>query len=145
RQPMNPELVNMNAVVESAWEDVRPVPGRQIELKVNQLPDVRGDRVLLEQIWTQLIENAVKFTAPRKKAVIEINGKVEPDRIVYSIKDNGVGFNMKSAGKLFGVFQRMHTEQEFEGSGIGLAIVQRLVRRHSGEAWTEAEPEQGAT
>lgn len=144
RQEMNPAPVDMKEAVQTAWQDLQPGSTRKINLKVNPLPDGVGDPVLVLQIWTQLLDNAIKFTTPKEKATIEISGKSEADRNVYCIKDNGVGFNMKSAGKLFGVFQRMHTDEEFEGSGIGLAIVQRLVRRHSGEVWTEATLNEGA-
>jgi light-regulated signal transduction histidine kinase (bacteriophytochrome) len=109
------------------------------------LPNASGDAALLRLVWLHLVGNAIKFTAPKKSAVIEITGTTEPERIVYCVRDNGVGFNMKAAGKLFGVFQRLHSEEEFQGSGMGLAIVQRLVRRHSGEVWGEAEKDQGAT
>ncbi len=145
RQEMKPTCVEMKELVSSVWEELTPNCGsRKIQLKLKTLPDAWGDSSLLRQIWTHLLQNAVKFTGPKEQATIEISAKVEPARVVYLIKDNGVGFDMKSADKLFGVFQRLHTEEEFMGSGIGLAIVQRLVRRHSGEIWTQAKTGEGA-
>jgi light-regulated signal transduction histidine kinase (bacteriophytochrome) len=145
RQEMKPSPVDMCELVESVWHELQPAgAARQIDFKVHPLPEGWGDLALLREIWTSLIGNAVKFTALKENAAIEISGQEESDRIVYCIKDNGVGFNMKSAGKLFGVFQRLHTEEEFNGSGMGLAIAQRLVRRHSGEIWAEAKKDEGA-
>lgn len=145
RQEMTAARVNMHELATSVWQEIQPQgTGRKIDFKLNSLPDGWGDSVLLHQIWANLLENAIKFTAPRNPAVIEISGTTEPDRVVYSIKDNGVGFDMKSAGKLFGVFQRLHSEEEFNGSGMGLAIAQRLVRRHSGEIWADAKKDKGA-
>ncbi len=144
RQETNFSRVNMREIVDSVWEELRP-RSRKIDLVIKSLPDGWGDTILLQQIWKQLLGNAVKFTASKDQAAIEISGKKEPSRMVYCVKDNGVGFNMNSASKLFGVFQRLHTPEEFEGNGIGLAIVQRLVRRQSGEVWTEAKPGEGAS
>ncbi|MEO6035890.1 MAG: ATP-binding protein [Verrucomicrobiota bacterium] len=146
RQEMNPARVDMGKAVQSAWEELRPDPGvRKVELNIDPLPDSWGDPALVQQVLKQLLGNAIKFTAPKTKAVIEVNGTKEPDRVVYRIKDNGVGFQMKSVSKLFGVFQRLHMPEEFDGNGIGLAIVQRLIRRQSGEVWAEAEADVGAT
>ena len=146
RQEVSPSLLRMQPAVDSVWAELRPAPtARTIELKVGSLPDGWGDPALVPQVWRRLLENAVKFTAPRAKAIIEISGTTEPGRVIYRIKDNGVGFEMKSASKLFGVFQRLHSAEKFDGNGIGLAIVQRLVRKNSGEAWAEARPGVGAT
>lgn len=146
RHEMQPSLLKMKSVVDSVWEELRQSPAsRALELKVGPIPDGWGDPALVQQVWRRLLENAVKFTAPRVKAIIEISGTTEPGRVVYRIKDNGVGFDLKSVSKLFGVFQRLHSAEKFDGNGIGLAIVQRLVRRNSGEAWAEAEPGVGAT
>jgi light-regulated signal transduction histidine kinase (bacteriophytochrome) len=145
RQEMNLAPVDMRELVTSVWDELKSkFPSRQIDLKIGQLPNVSGDAALLRHVWGNLLSNAIKFTASRTPAKIEISGKEEPDQVVYCIKDNGVGFDMRAAKKLFGVFQRLHTEEEFAGSGTGLAIVQRLVRRHAGEVWVDAKIDEGA-
>ena len=99
---------------------------------------------MIRQVWVNLISNAIKYTRPRKTAVVEIGGRVEGVERLYYVKDNGVGFDMKYVDKLFGVFQRLHGETEFEGTGVGLAIVQRVIHRHGGRIWAEAVPNEGA-
>lgn len=146
RQEMRPSRVDMRALVDSVWHELHSkTKDRVIDLSVEPLPEAWGDASLLRVVWQNLIANAVKFTAPRKKAVIEISATDGPEQTIYRIKDNGVGFNMKVVGKLFGVFQRLHSDSEFDGSGMGLAVVQRLVRRHSGEVGAEGEKDKGAT
>jgi two-component system sensor kinase len=146
RQEMKCTQVDMRALATSVWGELKAKSAeRQIDFKIDSLPNAWGDAALLRQIWTNLIGNALKFTSPRECAKIEIIGKTETDQPVYCVKDNGVGFDMKFSAKLFGVFQRLHTDEEFKGNGIGLAIVQRLVRRHSGEVWADAKLNEGAT
>jgi light-regulated signal transduction histidine kinase (bacteriophytochrome) len=145
RQEMKPARINMSELVESTWQELQDKSSaRKIDFIVHALPEGWGDAALLRRVWTNLISNAIKFTVFKEKAVIEISGETEPERVVYCIKDNGVGFNPSAATKLFGVFQRLHTEEEFHGSGMGLAIAQRLVRRHSGEIWGDAKKGEGA-
>jgi light-regulated signal transduction histidine kinase (bacteriophytochrome) len=112
---------------------------------VADLPLIHGDPGLLKQVFANLLSNSVKYTRPRKKAVIEIGLRVMNDEPVIYVRDNGVGFNMKYANKLFGVFQRLHRAEEFEGTGVGLAIVERVIRRHGGHIWAESELDKGAT
>jgi light-regulated signal transduction histidine kinase (bacteriophytochrome) len=120
--------------------------GRSIEWKVDALPDVRGDPAMLRIVLTNLLGNAVKYTRPRTSALIEIGQSAgQPGEVVLFVKDNGVGFEMQYADKLFGVFQRLHRSEEFEGTGIGLATVRRIVHRHGGRAWAEASVDAGAT
>jgi light-regulated signal transduction histidine kinase (bacteriophytochrome) len=119
-------------------------PGRKIDFRAGPLPRVRGDAPTLRQVFVNLIENAVKFTGKKDTAVIEI-GCVSGEREnEFYVKDNGVGFDMKYAGKLFGVFQRLHSVSEFEGTGVGLAIVGRIISRHGGRVWAESKPGEGA-
>jgi signal transduction histidine kinase len=119
--------------------------GRVIEWKIGELPSVECDPGLVKQVFFNLLSNAVKFTRPRAVAKIDVeatNGNGQP---VISVRDNGVGFSMKNAGRLFGVFQRLHRQEDFEGTGAGLAIIQRIVHKHGGEVWAEAELNRGAT
>jgi PAS domain S-box-containing protein len=118
---------------------------RNIEWHIATLPQVNGDKALLHLVWTNLLSNAVKFTRTREKAIIEVNFLNENNAFIFSIHDNGVGFDMQYAHKLFGVFQRLHPTDEFEGTGIGLANVQHIILRHGGRTWAEAEPDKGAT
>ena len=119
--------------------------GRDIEWRVGELPTVEGDPGLLKQVFANLLSNSVKYTRPREHALIEIGLRVMNDESVIYIRDNGVGFNMKYADKLFGVFQRLHRAEEFEGTGVGLAIVERVIKRHGGHIWAESELDKGAT
>ena len=109
------------------------------------LPDCMGDESLLRQVLINLIGNAAKFTRHRQHPRIEIGTRASDGEIHYFVRDNGAGFDMRQAGKLFGVFQRLHSARDFEGTGIGLSIVQRIVGRHGGRVWAESEVDQGAT
>lgn len=145
RKPLNKQWLDVGEIVGQALqtlEDGRQ--GRDIELKVGELGKCQGDAILLQQVWVNLLTNALKFTRGCHPAVIEVGKIDETDRTVYFIRDNGVGFNMAYADKLFGVFQRLHRSEEFEGTGVGLAIVKRIIRRHGGDIWAEAEVGKGA-
>ncbi len=124
---------------------IKLADGRPIELTVGAMPSCHGDPALLEHVWTNLLANAIKFTAGRLPAVIVAGADDVDGRTVYFVRDNGVGFDMAHAGKLFGVFQRLHAAHEFEGTGVGLATVQRICNRHGGTAWAEAALDKGAT
>ena len=119
--------------------------GRNVEINVSELPDVLGDQDLIKQVWVNLISNALKYTKNKEKAIINISSKRKNDKIIFRIEDNGAGFDMKYADKLFGVFQRLHKAREFEGIGIGLANVNRIVVRHGGTCHAQGEVDKGAT
>lgn len=117
----------------------------QVDFRVSDLPMCQGDYLLIRQVWRNLLANAVKYSSPREQPVISIDATREGDDVVYRVQDNGVGFDMQYASKLFGVFQRLHSSKDFEGTGVGLAIAQQIVRRHGGRIWAASEPKQGAT
>jgi light-regulated signal transduction histidine kinase (bacteriophytochrome) len=138
--------VDLNALVSDARRQcAREAGDREIAWKVGELPRVRGDRTMLRTALVHLLSNAVKFTAKRSAAIIEIGAsRKETGEIVLFVRDNGAGFDMRYVGKLFGMFQRLHREDEFMGTGAGLAIVQRIIRRHGGRVWAESESGGGA-
>jgi PAS domain S-box-containing protein len=140
-------LVNLEQLVREALTEVRQeADGRNIVWNIGALPDFYGDRSMLRLVFVNLLSNAVKFTRTRAEAKIEIGcGEAGGDEVVVFVRDNGVGFDMKYVNKLFGVFQRLHATQTFEGTGIGLATVQRIVQRHGGKVWAEGLVDEGAT
>lgn len=146
RQPLTHISVNIRELVEAEIALIKsqtPID-YQIEFTIGDLPSVEGDPVLLRQVFANLIDNAVKFSCDRQPARIEI-GTLPGDSTTIYVKDNGVGFQMEYAEQMFGAFQRLHSQKEFKGTGIGLAIVQRIVHRHGGSIWAESEPQQGTT
>lgn len=147
RQPLTKQPVDMEALVRSVLQELLPRgQERQVELVNGNLPAADGDPALLRQVWTNLLSNAIKYTSHTNQPRIEIGARAEASQgNVYFVRDNGAGFDMKYADKLFGVFQRLHRADEFEGTGIGLAIVQRVVHRHGGRVWAEAQLNEGAT
>lgn len=146
RASLKSTAIDMAELVRAIWDDLMEVNReRTLELQVTEILPAYGDPALVRQVLFNLISNAVKFTKNRKPGIVKISSYPEADKIVYSIKDNGAGFSMEYYHKLFGVFQRLHSDAEFEGTGIGLAIVQCIVKRHGGEAWAEGEPDKGAT
>ncbi len=146
RQSLNRQSVNTERLVQNVIDDLAPQrEGRLIEIKVTILPGCRGDPALIKQVWVNLISNAVKYTRGREPALIDIGCDQVDGETVYRVGDNGTGFDMQYADKLFGVFQRLHRSDEFEGTGVGLAIVQRIVHRHGGRVWAEAKEGRGAT
>jgi light-regulated signal transduction histidine kinase (bacteriophytochrome) len=138
--------IDMDNLFREVWEELRTInPERLMTLKIDRLPPSQGDRALIKQVITNLLSNAVKFTGRRDPAIIEVCGQAKENETVYAIKDNGVGFDMQFADRLFTVFQRLHSKDDFEGTGVGLAIVQRIILRHGGRVWAEGEVDKGAT
>jgi len=145
RQPLNRREVNMTKLVQNVIDDLAPErESRQIDIRTGALPDCWGDPALLKQVWVNLLSNAVKYTRGRENALVETGCKSSNGEDIYYVRDNGAGFDMKYAHKLFGVFQRLHRAEDFEGTGVGLAIVQRVVHRHGGRVWADAEKDKGA-
>ena len=146
RIPMTKQEIDTNKQVRTVLEGLSAQrEGRQIKIHIGDLPACQGSPAMLDQVWVNLLSNALKYTRRCEEAVIEIGCKRENDEDVYYVRDNGVGFDMQYAHKLFGVFQRLHRADEFEGTGVGLAIVQRIIRRHGGRIWTDAALNRGAT
>ena len=145
RAHLSPQEINMHGLVEDVWKELRTGnPERNMELKLGSIPQACGDMALLRQVISNLLGNAVKFTRNRECAIIEVNGSNSGAFLTYCIKDNGAGFDMRHYEKLFGVFRRLHSESEFEGTGIGLAIVKKIIEKHGGEVWAESKPGEGA-
>ncbi len=146
RNPLKKRRVDLRGLVVQVIEELHAEAGeREIKWQIGDLAPCQADPALLKQVYANLIGNALKYTRPRPVPVIEIGSRMLRGQTVYFVRDNGVGFDMKYAGNLFGVFQRLHSEADFEGTGIGLAIVQRIVNRHGGRIWAESEVDQGAT
>ncbi len=146
RQPIVNVTVNMTSLAQDVSTEQTESPGvGRVTFDISPLPDVRGDRVLLRQVWVNLISNAVKYSSKTANPRVQVWAVREAGRIVYHVRDNGVGFDMAYADKLFGVFQRLHRSDEFPGSGVGLAIVMRIVQRHGGTVWADARLGEGAT
>jgi PAS domain S-box-containing protein len=145
RKHISLTLLDMDALVRDVWKEMQNMnPGRNMVLTVNNIPPGYGDRALIKQLYINLLSNAVKFTKNRDTAHIEAGGYSDGNEVVYYVRDNGVGFDMQYYDKLFGVFQRLHSADDFEGTGVGLAIVERIVHRHGGRVWAEGKIDQGA-
>jgi light-regulated signal transduction histidine kinase (bacteriophytochrome) len=137
---------DMTALVENALHELAPtMAGRSIEMKVGSLPHVHGDPQMLQRVWVNLLDNAIKFAGKKPQALIEVDARVEGKETAFFVKDNGAGFDMRYVDKLFGVFQRLHGQEQFSGTGIGLAIIKRIIARHGGRVWAEGRVDEGAT
>lgn len=145
RKELSLQVAGLRSIIDGVIESLKSDVGdRQVEWKIGDLPYVECDTTLIQQVFQNLLSNALKFTRPRAKAVIEIGQEQRDGSPVVYVRDNGVGFSMKYADKLFGVFQRLHRAEDFEGTGVGLATVQRIVQKHGGRIWAEAELDKGA-
>jgi PAS domain S-box-containing protein len=146
RQPMTAARVDMADLVTRCWRTIREErPEEPVELDLGPLPDAEGDAELLNQVWMNLLDNAVKFSRGRPNARVEVSAREQPGEVVYRIHDNGAGFDARYADKLFQAFQRLHRDDEFPGIGIGLTVVHRIVLRHGGRVWATGAPGEGAT
>lgn len=145
RQEIWIEEIDMDSLAREVSAELNAEsPGRTLEFRIRPLPPAKGDRVMMRRVWDNLISNAVKFAKNKEIAVIEIGAKTGKGETSYYVKDNGAGFDMRQAGRLFGMFQRLHGSDEFGGTGVGLAIVQRIIQRHGGRVWAEGETGKGA-
>lgn len=146
RQPLELQSIALNQIVEHVVEGLRSeAAGRQVDWKIGALSSIECDRALMEQVFANLLGNSLKYTRGRPAATIEVGESTQEGQPVIFVRDNGAGFDMKYAGKLFGAFQRLHSEEQFEGTGIGLATVQRIIQRHGGRIWAQSEQQKGAT
>ena len=146
RQALVKQPVNISLLVSETLTELRKeLGGRQVEVKVGELSDCIGDPSLLKQVFVNLLSNAFKYTRQKESAAVEVGCQQRDNEWIYWVRDNGAGFDMQYADKLFGVFQRMHRAEEYEGTGVGLSIVQRVIQRHGGRVWAEAETDKGAT
>ncbi len=146
RQTLSCKNLDMDALIQEAWQEQQAInPGRRITLKVGAIPSSIGDRTLIRQVFCNLFSNAVKFTRVREAPLIEVGAYQKESENIYYMKDNGIGFDVRYYDKLFGVFQRLHNVSDYEGTGIGLSLVQRVILRHGGRVWAEGEVDKGAT
>jgi signal transduction histidine kinase len=145
-QSMTIVAVDMQQGVRAAITQLESkAAGRKIEFEIGELPPAQGDASMMQRLWLNLLDNAIKFTGSKDRARIEVGAQIVSGQTLYFVKDNGAGFDMRYAAKLFGVFQRLHDTTQFPGTGIGLAIVNRIIARHSGRVWAEGKPDEGAT
>jgi PAS domain S-box-containing protein len=146
RKELTMTHASMKSIVENIWEEHRRLEGnKKIKCEISELPHAYVDTITIRQVWINLISNAIKYSRQKELPSIEIGAEEKEDMVIYHIKDNGAGFDMLYYDKLFGVFQRLHSQKEFEGTGVGLAIVQRIIVKHGGRVWAEAKPNEGAT
>jgi light-regulated signal transduction histidine kinase (bacteriophytochrome) len=136
----------MGELAKAVFEEIKLIePQRTLHLKIKDLPAARGDKAMIRQVFVNLLTNAIKFTRPREVAIIEIGGGIGESKNLYFVRDNGVGFDVRDSDRLFNIFQRLHSAEEFEGTGVGLAIVKRIIQRHGGWVWAEGRLNEGAT
>src|SRR5579885_973566 len=146
RQDIKLSKLDIAGLAKAVFNELKPnTRERTPQLNINTPPNAYGDRALIHQVFVNLLSNAIKFTGTKENPIIEVGGYVEGRESIYYVRDNGIGFDMRYAWKLFGVFQRLHRQDEFEGTGVGLAIVQRVIHRHGGQVWAEGKVGEGAT
>jgi light-regulated signal transduction histidine kinase (bacteriophytochrome) len=146
RQPLSKRLIDMASLIREVLDELTRVhAGPSVAVHAGDLPNAVGDQALLKQVMTNLLTNAFKFTRTRDKPTIEVAAQRAMGENIYTVRDNGVGFDMQAADKLFDAFQRFHTAEQYEGTGIGLSIAARIIQRHGGRIWADAEVDKGAT
>ena len=146
RQALTPVAQQTRPLVETAWTNVKAAyPNLEPKLIIDSLPPTWGDPHLLVQVWTNLLDNAVKYSMKSASPEIHVEGRFVGRDAVFTVRDNGAGFDMRYYDKLFQVFQRLHAEADYPGTGVGLAIVQRIVARHGGRVWGDSKPGEGAS
>jgi PAS domain S-box-containing protein len=145
RSGLNRSDINMKKLVISVFNELTDIKSRErIDFSVGEICHIQADPIMIKQVWINLLSNAIKYSSKREKAIISVSSRDEDNKSIFCIKDNGVGFEMKFVDKLFGVFSRLHSETDFNGIGVGLAIVKQIIERHDGAVWAEAEVEKGA-
>lgn len=138
--------IDMGELAKALFEELKGITlGRMLRLNLKPLPPARCDQAMIREVLMNLLSNAIKFTRDKETGIIEMSGWIEKNQNIYYVKDNGAGFDMQNADKLFGVFQRLHNTEEFEGTGVGLALVQRIIHRHGGRVWAVGKVNEGAT
>jgi light-regulated signal transduction histidine kinase (bacteriophytochrome) len=138
--------IDMEKMANSVFVELRPViVGDKLQMVIEHLPSAAGDSAMMRQVFVNLLSNAIKFSRHNAAPMIHVGAFIKDNETIYYVKDNGAGFDMQFADKLFGVFQRLHSASEFEGTGIGLAIVKRIITRHGGRVWAEGKIDEGAT
>jgi PAS domain S-box-containing protein len=147
RQPLACRLIHPAEIARSVVDELTGGVGgdQSVKIEIQELPSCNADPVLLRQVFFNLLDNALKYSRKRAAPLVEVGSRNDGDQVIYTVRDNGIGFDMQYAARLFGVFQRLHPESEYEGTGIGLATVQRIIRRHNGKIWAESAPDQGTT
>jgi two-component system, sensor histidine kinase and response regulator len=146
RQPLNPAPIDMTVLArEAAAEAIVAYIGPEPSIEITDLPPGAGDATVIRQVWCNLIGNALKYSSKRSQPRIRISGRIEGHENIYQVNDNGAGFDMRYVEKLFGVFQRLHGNEEFVGTGVGLAIVHQIIVRHGGRIWAHSAPDAGAS
>ena len=146
RAEMQISKINMETLAHTVFQELTtPEDRERIDFHVSPLPSAQGDSNLIHQVWTNLLSNAIKFSSKRPRAIIQVTANQTAEEVIYAVNDNGAGFEMQYADKLFGVFQRLHSEREFPGTGVGLATAKRIIHRHDGRVWGESQGSQGAT
>jgi light-regulated signal transduction histidine kinase (bacteriophytochrome) len=139
-------LIDMETMAQSVFDELMRTENREgVGFHIASLKSANGDPALIREVWHNLLSNAIKYSSKREHAEIEIGCQQDGQRIIYFVRDNGAGFNMEYSNKLFGIFQRLHSEEEFKGTGVGLAIVKRIINRHGGEIWAESQLDKGTT